>query len=48
LLVAEGESIATTTTGDTFSAPFVQTVVFVLRGGQWKAIHAHQSSSQAR
>ncbi len=48
LLVAEGESVATTTAGDTFSAPFAQTVVFVLRDGGWKAIHAHQSSPQAR
>jgi uncharacterized protein (TIGR02246 family) len=44
LLTAEGESTATTTAGDTFTAPFAQTVVFVLRAGTWKAIHAHQSS----
>ena len=44
LLTAEGESTATTTAGDTFTAPFAQTVVFVLRAGSWKAIHAHQSS----
>jgi hypothetical protein len=44
LLTAEGESMATTTAGDTITAPFAQTVVFVLRGGTWKAIHAHQSS----
>jgi hypothetical protein len=37
VLVAEGESTATTASGDTFTAPFVQTVVFVLRDG-------HQSS----
>lgn len=44
LLTAEGESLVTRTAGDTFTAPFAQTVVFVLKPGGWKAIHAHQSS----
>jgi uncharacterized protein (TIGR02246 family) len=44
VLTAEGESSATTEQGETFSAPFAQTVVFVLTGGQWKVLHAHQSS----
>ena len=48
VLVAEGESTATTASGDTFTAPFVQTVVFVLRGGAWRAIHAHQSSPRGQ
>jgi hypothetical protein len=48
ILVAEGESKATTASGDAFTAPFVQTVVFVLRDGAWKAIHAHQSSPRAQ
>ena len=48
LLIAEGESVATTVAGDTFTTPFAQTVVFVLRAGGWKAIHAHQSSPRAR
>ena len=48
LLTAEGESVATTTAGDTLSTPFAQTVVFVLRAGGWKAIHAHQSSPRVR
>ena len=48
LLTAEGESVATTTAGDTFTTPFAQTVVFVLRADGWKAIHAHQSSPRAR
>ena len=48
LLVAEGESVVTTTSGASFSVPFAQTVVFVLRDGDWKAIHAHQSSPQLR
>lgn len=44
LLTAEGESVVSTSAGDTFTAPFAQTVVFTLRAGEWKAIHAHQSS----
>ena len=48
LLTAEGESVATTSAGETFTTPFAQTVVFVLRAGSWKAIHAHQSSPRAR
>jgi hypothetical protein len=48
LLVAEGESVVTTTSGSSFAVPFAQTVVFVLRDGGWKAIHAHQSSPLAR
>ena len=48
LLTAEGDSVATTTEGQVFSTPFAQTVVFVRREGQWKAIHAHQSSPQVR
>jgi hypothetical protein len=48
LLTAEGESAVTTTAGGTFTAPFAQTVVFVLRDGEWKAIHAHQSSPLTR
>ena len=47
LLTAEGESTATTTAGQTFTMPFAQTVVFVLKDGSWKAIHAHQSSPRA-
>lgn len=48
LLTAEGESVATTKDGRVFTTPFAQTVVFVMREGQWKALHAHQSSPQAR
>jgi uncharacterized protein (TIGR02246 family) len=48
LLVAEGESTVTTDAGATFNTPFAQTVVFVLRDGRWKAIHAHQSSPRTR
>jgi uncharacterized protein (TIGR02246 family) len=48
VLVAEGDSTATTTAGDTFTTPFAQTVVFVRKEGRWKAIHAHQSSPPRR
>jgi len=48
LLTAEGDSVVTTAAGDTFPAPFAQTVVFVLKGGGWKGIHAHQSSPRVR
>jgi hypothetical protein len=48
LLTAEGESVATTNAGETFTTPFAQTVVFVLRAGSWRAIHAHQSSPRVR
>jgi uncharacterized protein (TIGR02246 family) len=48
LLTAEGESVVTTTAGDTFTAPFAQTVVFVLRPGGWRAIHAHQSAPRVQ
>ncbi len=44
VLAAEGQSTATTAAGQTFTTPFAQTVVFVLRDGAWKAIHAHQSA----
>jgi uncharacterized protein (TIGR02246 family) len=44
VLAAEGVSTATTTAGQTFTTPFAQTVVFVLKDGRWKAIHAHQSA----
>ena len=44
LLVAEGESSVTTEQGQSFTAPFAQTVLFVLSDGRWKALHAHQSS----
>ena len=44
LLIAEGESSVTTEQGQSFTAPFAQTIVFVLTDGKWKALHAHQSS----
>jgi hypothetical protein len=48
ILVAEGESSATTEEGQTFTIPFTQTVVFVLTEGQWKALHAHHSSPRGQ
>jgi hypothetical protein len=45
ILTAEGESVVTTADGQVFTTPFAQTVVFVLREGRWKALHAHQSSA---
>jgi uncharacterized protein (TIGR02246 family) len=48
VLVAEGVATVTTATGDGFSAPLAQSVVFVLKDGTWKAIHAHNSSPRAR
>jgi ketosteroid isomerase-like protein len=44
LVVSEGESAVTTAQGSSFTAPFVQTAVWVRRGGEWKILHAHQSS----
>ena len=43
LLVSEGETEVTSANG-TFTVPFVQTAVWVLRDGSWKILHAHQSS----
>ena len=44
VMVAEGSFEATTTEGNSFGAPFAQTVVFVLRDNQWKVLHSHTSS----
>lgn len=48
LLVSEGEASATTGDGQTFVTPLAQTLVFVLSGGEWKVLHAHQSSPPRR
>ena len=48
ILIAEGESTATTKQGDTIVTPFAQTNVFVLTDGRWKVLHAHHSSSARR
>jgi len=43
LLVSEGEAAVTSANGS-FTAPFVQSEVWILRDGAWKILHAHQSS----
>jgi uncharacterized protein (TIGR02246 family) len=43
LLVGEGETIVTTDQGSV-TQPFAQTMVWVLRDGKWKILHAHQST----
>jgi uncharacterized protein (TIGR02246 family) len=48
ILVAEGESAVTTDQGQTFTAPFVQTTVYVQRDGRWLIQHAHQSAPPRR
>lgn len=43
LLVSEGTSIATLNDGRTFNTPMAQTIVFVLKDGDWKVLHIHSS-----
>ncbi len=43
LLTAEGVVMATAGSGDTITTPLAQSIVFVKKGGAWKALHAHQS-----
>ena len=46
LLVCDGESEVQTAQDPpaTFVRPFAQSVLFVLTGGKWKALHAHMST----
>ncbi len=48
LLTATGTSSATLSDGQTFSSPFAVSMVFVLRGGQWKVLHGHYSIPNPR
>ncbi len=48
LWVAEGTASGTLKDGRQISAPFAETVVFVQREGQWRVVHAHRSSPNAR
>lgn len=48
IMVAEGSFEATTTEGNTFGAPFAQTVVFIMKDNQWKVLHSHTSSPTMR
>ena len=43
LAVAAGSSTATTRDGNTFTTPFLQSVVLVLTNGGWKVFHSHRS-----
>ena len=43
MMAVEGRYEAATHDGQTFGSPVAQTVVFVLRDGQWKVLHSHTS-----
>ncbi len=44
LWVGQGSATATLADGREIVAPFAETIVFVLRDGAWKVLHAHRSS----
>lgn len=44
LLIVDGSAEVATVDGRTFSAPFTQTIVLVLRDGKWRVLHTHQSA----
>ena len=44
LWVGEGTASVTLGDGRQTSAPFVETIVFVQKEGQWKVLHAHRSA----
>jgi uncharacterized protein (TIGR02246 family) len=48
VLAVEGDSTMTLATGGSFSTPLAQTIVFVSKNGQWKAIQACHSLPRAR
>ncbi|MHC4665084.1 MAG: nuclear transport factor 2 family protein [Planctomycetota bacterium] len=48
LWVAEGTSSLTIEDGRNFSAAFAETIIFTLRDGQWKVLHAHRSIPNER
>jgi ketosteroid isomerase-like protein len=43
LWVGEGKSSVTLKDGRQISVPFAETIVFVMKNGQWKVLHAHRS-----
>ncbi len=43
LWVGEGTSSATLEDGRQFSVPFAESILFMLKEGQWKVFHAHRS-----
>ena len=44
LAVGEGTAHATLTDGRQIEAPFAETILFALRDGAWKVLHAHRSA----
>ena len=48
LLTGTGTTKVTLTDGRTFEAPFAVSMVFVLREDQWKVLHGHYSTPNAR
>jgi len=44
LWVGEGTASATLEDGRQIQAPFAETILFVERDGEWKALHAHRST----
>ncbi|MGN6370145.1 MAG: nuclear transport factor 2 family protein [Phycisphaerae bacterium] len=48
LWVADGSSSATLPDGRQITAPFAETIVFTLQDNQWKVLHAHRSTPNAR
>lgn len=44
VLMSQGESLATLRDGTGIATPMAMTSVYVLTGGSWKILHAHQSS----
>jgi ketosteroid isomerase-like protein len=43
LWVGDGTSSAMLKDGRQISAPFAESIVFVMKDGQWKVLHAHRS-----
>ena len=48
LWVGEGTARAVLTDGRELVAPFAETLVLVLRDGEWKILHAHRSAPNPR
>jgi len=48
VLAVEGDSTVAMAAGGSFSTPLAQTIVFVLKNGQWKAIQACHSLPRAQ
>jgi uncharacterized protein (TIGR02246 family) len=48
VLAVEGDSTVALTSGNSFSTPLAQTIVFVRKSGQWRAIQACHSLPRAR